>query len=187
MELYIKSMVSLRCKMLVQEKLKELGVACGSVDLGMIEITQNITAEQREMLKKLLISSGLELLEDKKAILTEKIKQVIIDMVLNSDARVKYKFSHYLSEELGYDYNYLSSLFSSGKDITIEKYLILIKIERVKELLLYDELSLTEIAYEMHYSSVAHLSTQFKKITGLTPTYFKQLADYRTRIKIEDL
>ncbi len=187
MKLYIKNMVSLRCKMLVQEKLKELGLAWTSVDLGLIGIKKGITTEQREMLQKLLIGSGLELLEDKKAILTERIKHVIIDMLLNSDEEVKYKFSHYLSEKLDYDYNYLSALFSSMKGITIEKYLILLKIERVKELLLYDELSLTEISFQMHYSSVAHLSAQFKKITGLTPTYFKQLADHRTRISIEDL
>lgn len=187
MKLYIKSMVSLRCKMLVQENLKELGLECISVDLGMIEISQDITGKQREMFKKLLNNSGLELLEDKKAILIEMIKKVIIEMVLYSDEPLKYKFSHYLSEKIGYDYNYLSSLFSAGKDITIEKYFILLKIERVKELLLYDELSLTEISYKMHYSSVAHLSSQFKKVTGLTPTYFKQLADYRTRIHIEDL
>jgi AraC-like DNA-binding protein len=180
-------MVSLRCKMLVQAEIENLGFELVSVDLGMIEINQDITREQREILQKALFSSGLSLLEDKKAILAERIKNLIIKVVHNSDEQVKYKFSHYLSEELGYDYNYMANLFSSEKGITIEKYFIKHRIERVKELLLYDELSLKEISYRMHYSSVAHLSAQFKKVTGITPTYFKRLANYRTRIPLEDL
>ena len=187
MKLYIKNMVSLRCKLLVTEELQKLGVSNPSVDLGMIELTQDITREQHKKLQEALICSGLELMENKNAILIEKIKNTIIEMVHYSDEYVKYKFSNYLSEKLGYDYAYLANLFSSAKGITIEKYIILNKIERVKELLLYDELSLKEIAYKMHYSSVAHLCTQFKKMTGLTPSHFKELAQHRKRIAIEDL
>lgn len=187
MNLYIKNMVSLRCKLLVEGTLTNLGYKCTSVELGRVVINQKIKKEQRETLNSTLSDSGLELLQDKKAILVELIKNAIIDLVLHSNEQMKYKFSHYLSEKLGYDYNYLSNLFSSEKGITIEKFIISVKIEHVKELLLYDELSLTEISYKLHYSSLAHLSTQFKKITGLTPTYFKQLADYSKRISIEDL
>ncbi len=187
MKLFIKNMVSLRCKLLVKEELTKLGIRYLSVDLGTIELDQDITLEQLEKLQKALIYSGLELMEDKNAILVEKIKNTIIEMVHYSDEYVKYKFSNYLSENLGYDYAYLANLFSSVKGITIEKYIILNKIEHVKELLLYNELSLKEISYKMHYSSVAHLCTQFKKITGLTPTYFKQLAQHRKRIAFEDL
>ena len=187
MKLFIKNMVSLRCKMLVTEELHKLGVKDLAVDLGVVELNQKITQEQHVKLQKALISSGLELMEDKNAILVEKIKNIIIETVHYSDDRVKIKFSNYLSEKLGYDYAYLANLFSSVKGVTIEKYIILNKIEHVKELLLYDELSLKEISYKMHYSSVAHLCTQFKKITGLTPTYFKQLAQHRKRIAIEDL
>jgi YesN/AraC family two-component response regulator len=187
MKLYIKNMVSLRCKLLVAEELNMLEMSYLSIDLGMIELKEDITIEQRELLQKALSRSGLELMEDKNAILVEKIKNTIIEMVHYSDEYVKYKFSNYLSEKLGYDYAYMASLFSSVKGITIEKYIILNKIEHVKELLLYDELSLKEMSFKMHYSSVAHLCTQFKKVTGLTPTYFKQLARHRTRIAIEDL
>lgn len=187
MKLYIKHMVSLRCKLAVREELRNLGIGYLSIDLGVVELNQDITHVQRVKLQKALIGSGLELMEDKNAILIERIKITIIEMVHFSDEYLKYKFSNYLSEELGYDYAYLANLFSSVKGITIEKYIILNKIERVKELLLYDELSLKEISYKMHYSSVAHLSTQFKKTTGLTPTYFKQLAQHRQRIAIEDL
>lgn len=187
MKLYVKHMVSLRCKMFVKEELKKLGLHSVCLELGMVEIHQDITSEQHEFLRKALRSSGLELMEDKKAILVEKIKQVIIEMIHNSDEYVRYKFSSFLSEKLGYDYIYLANLFSSENVTTIEKYIILNKIERVKELLLYDELSLKEITFKMHYSSVAHLSSQFKKITGLTPTYFKQLAEHRRRIPIEEL
>ncbi len=187
MKLYFKYMVSLRCKMLVQEELRKLGLQCASVELGMVEINHDITIEQRTMLQKALISAGLELLDDQKIILVEKIKNVIIEMVHNSDEYIKHKFSIYLSDKLGYDYTYLANLFSSVKGFTIEKYIIINKIERVKELLLYNELNLKEISFKMHYSSVAHLSTQFKKNTGITPTYFKQLADHKKRIAVEDL
>ena len=187
MKLYIKNMVSRRCKMLVTEELQKLGIEHLSVELGMIELSREISHEQRKKLQEALIGSGLELMEDKKAILTERIKRTVIVMVHYSDEYVKYKFSNYLSEKLGYDYAYLANLFSSETGATIEKYIIRHKIERVKELLLYDELSLKEISYKMHYSSVAHLSAQFKRNTGLTPTHFKQMTQHRKRIAIEDL
>ncbi len=187
MKLYIKNMVSRRCKMFVTEELQKLGLGYLSVELGMIELSREISPEQRKKLQEALIGSGLELMEDKKAILTERIKRTVIVMVHYSDEYVKYKFSNYLSEKLGYDYAYLANLFSSETGATIEKYIIRHKIERVKELLLYDELSLKEISYKMHYSSVAHLSAQFKRNTGLTPTHFKHMTQHRKRIAIEDL
>ena len=180
-------MVSLRCKLFVKEELHKLGVGYLSVDLGMIELNHEITPEQREKFKKALICSGLELMEDKNAILVERIKNTIIEMIHNSDEYVKYKFSNYLSEKLDYNYEFLAGLFKSEQGITIESYIILNKIERVKELLLYGDLSLKEISYKMHYSSVAHLSNQFKKITGITSTHFIKLAQHRKRIAIEDL
>lgn len=180
MKLYIKYMVSLRCKMLVKEELKKLGITRVSVDLGMVEIQEGITDEQLETFAKNLKKSGLELLDDKKNILVEKIKSVIVDEV------PKVNDSDYISEKLGYDYTYLSNTFSEVKGTTIQHFIIMHKIERAKELLLYDELTLTEIAHKLHYSSVAHLSNQFKKITGLTPTYFKELKEKREK-NLEDL
>ncbi|PAU94793.1 AraC family transcriptional regulator [Aliifodinibius salipaludis] len=181
MKLYIKYMVSLRCKMLVKDELKKLGIDCVSVDLGMVEIQDDITDEQLETFAKNLKKSGLELLDDKKNILVEKIKSVIVEMIHYEDEVPKVNDSDYISEKLGYDYTYLSNTFSEVKGMTIQQYIIMHKIERVKELLLYDELTLTEIAHQLHYSSVAHLSNQFKKITGLTPTYFKELKDKREK------
>ncbi len=169
MKLFVKYMVSLRCKMMVKEELKKLGLHYVRVDLGMVEILEDITPEQRENLSKNLMKSGLELLEDKKSILIEKIKNVIIDMIHYSDEIPEVNYSEYISEKLSYDYTYLSNIFSEVKGITIQQYIIFHKIERVKELILYDELSLSEIAYKLHYSSPAHLSNQFKKVTGLTP------------------
>jgi AraC-like DNA-binding protein len=179
-------MVSLRCKMMVKEELKQLGLNFVVVELGTIEILENLSADQRRQLKENLLKSGLELLDDKKSILIEKIKNVITEMVHYSDELPKVNYSDYISEKLGYDYTYLANTFSEVKGITIQQYIIIHKIERVKELLIYDELSLTEISYKMHYSSVAHLSNQFKKITGLTPTFFKQLKDKRKQ-NLEDL
>lgn len=186
MKLYIKYMVSLRCKMLVKEELKKLGIQCLAVDLGMVEIQDGISDKQLETLDKNLKKSGLELLDDKRNILVEKIKSVIVEMIHYEDELPKVNDSDYISEKLGYDYTYLSNTFSEVKGITIQQYIIMHKIERVKELLLYDELTLTEIAYKLHYSSVAHLSNQFKKITGLTPTYFKELKEKREK-NLEDL
>ena len=186
MKLYIKYMVSIRCKMLVKSELKNLGLHFIVVELGEIEIMENISAGQREQLKLALAQSGLELMDDQKASLIEKIKKVIIEMVHYADELPKIKNSDYLSEKLNYDYTYIANLFSEVAGITIEHYIIEHKIERVKELLLYDELNLTQISYKMSYSSVAHLSNQFKKVTGLTPSQFKQLKDKR-RKSLEDV
>jgi AraC-like DNA-binding protein len=179
MILYIKYMVSQRCKMVVKEELKRLGLHYVIVDLGMVEIMEDITQEQHDQLKANLKKSGLELLDDKKSILIERIKSVIIEMIHYDDEVPKVNYSDYISEKLGYDYTYLSNIFSEVKGTTIQHFIIVHKIEKVKELLLYGELNLTEISYLMHYSSVAHLSNQFKKITGLSPSYYKQLKDKR--------
>ncbi len=175
MKLYVKYMVSLRCKMMVKEELKNLGLHFVNVDLGIVEIMEDITREQHDQLKSALLRSGLELMDDKKAILIEKIQNVIIEMVHYSEEVPKVNFSDYLSEKLDHDYTYMANLFSETKGITIEHFIILHKIERVKELIIYDELNLSEIAWKLHYSSVGHLSYQFKKITGLTPSFFKLL------------
>ncbi|MCP1381890.1 helix-turn-helix domain-containing protein [Runella salmonicolor] len=179
MKLYIKYMVSLRCKMMVKEELKKLGVRYVTVDLGMVDILGEISSLQREKLKINLLKSGLELLDDRKSILIEKIKIVITEMIHYSDELPKVNYSDYISEKMGYDYTYLSNIFSEVKGITLQQFIIIHKIERVKELLLYDELNLTEIAYKLHYSSVAHLSNQFKKVTGLSPSFYKQLKQRR--------
>ncbi|HKR03556.1 MAG TPA: AraC family transcriptional regulator [Bacteroidia bacterium] len=179
MKLYIKYMVSIRCKMLVKEELKKLGLHFVTVDLGEVDIMENITSQQREQFKMALLKSGLELMDDKRAMLIEKIKNVIIEMVHYTDELPKINFSDFLSEKLDYDYTYLANLFSETEGTTIEQFILLHKIERVKELIIYDELNLTEIAWKLHYSSVAALSNQFKKITGLTPTFFKSLKHKR--------
>jgi len=179
-------MVSLRCKMVVKEELNKLGLHYVNVDLGTIDILENITDHQRDQLRENLKVYGLELLDDKRKIIIEKIKSVIIEMIHYSDEIPKVNYSDYISEKLGYDYTYLANTFSEVKGITIQHFIILNKIERVKELLLYDELNLTEISYMMHYSSVSHLSNQFKKITGLTPSYYKKLKEKRKE-NLEDL
>jgi AraC-like DNA-binding protein len=179
LKLYIKYMVSLRCKMLVKAELKNLGLQHSNIELGVVDIFGRITQEQREILKNKLLRSGLELLDDKRTILIEKIKNVIIEMVHYSEELPKVNYSDHISEKLGQDYTYLSNTFSEVKGITIQQYIIFHKIERVKELLLYDELTLTEISYQMQYSSVAHLSNQFKKVTGLTPSFYKRLKEKR--------
>jgi AraC-like DNA-binding protein len=168
-------MVSLRCKMMVKEELKKLGLRYVFVDLGVVEVLEDITQEQHDQLKINLLKSGLELLDDKKSILIERIKNVIIEMIHYMDELPKENYSDFISEKLNYDYTYLSNIFSEVKGITIQQFIIIHKIEKVKELLLYDELSLTEISYKLHYSSVAHLSNQFKKITGLSPSFYKSL------------
>lgn len=167
--------------MLVKSELEKLGLTCISVDLGTVEIKDEITDEQLETFNINLKKSGLELLDDKKNILVEKIKNVITEMIHCSDEVPEVNDSDYISEKLNYDYTYLSNTFSEVKGITIQQYIIQHKIEKVKELLIYDELTLTEIAYKLHYSSVAHLSNQFKKVTGLTPTYFKELKEKRKK------
>jgi AraC-like DNA-binding protein len=179
-------MVSNRCKLAVKEELKKLGLHFIVVDLGEVEIMEEMTLEQQQQLQRGLLASGLELMDDKKAVLIEKIKNVITEMIHHSEELPKVNYSDYISEKLDYDYTYLSNLFSEVKGITIQQFIIIHKIERVKELLFYDELNLTEISFKMHYSSVAHLSNQFKKITGLSPSAYKQLKDKR-RSSIEEL
>jgi AraC-like DNA-binding protein len=179
-------MVSNRCKMAVKEELRNLGLHFMVVDLGEVEIMENISMDQREHLKKALLNSGLELMDDKKAMLIEKIKNVIIEMVHHSNEIIKVNFSEFLSEKLNHDYTYLSNLFSEVQGTTIEQFIISHKTERIKELIIYGELNITEIAWKMGYSSVAHLSSQFKKVTGLSPSHFKQLKDKR-RSPIEEI
>lgn len=174
-------MVSFRCKLIVKDELKLLGIKHAQIELGSVELFESITEEQKEKLRIALLKSGLELMDDKKAILIEKIKNVITELIHYTDEVPKVNFSVFLSEKLGYDYTYMANIFSEVKGITIEHYIIAHKIERVKELLLYDEMNLTEISYIMNYSSVAHLSNQFKKVTGLTPTFFKKLKDKKRK------
>jgi AraC-like DNA-binding protein len=172
--------------MKVEEELKILDINYKNVDLGVIELFEEITYSDLVLLKKSLLTSGLVVIEDKRSILIEKIKTTIIEMVHHSEELPKVNYSDFLSEELGYDYTYLSNLFSDTKGITIQQFIIIHKIEKVKELMLYDSLTLTEIAHSLHYSSTSHLSNQFKKITGLSPSHFKRLQQFRIQ-NIENL
>ncbi len=186
MKIFIKYMVSNRCKLAVKEVLKNLGLHFIVVDLGEVEIMEDLSQEQRAQLKANLLLSGLELMDDRRGILIERIKNAIIEMVHHADENLKTNFSDYLSEKLHYDYTYLANLFSEVQGTTIGQFIIAHKIERIKELITYGELNISEIAWKMNYSSVAHLSNQFKKMTGLTPTHFKQLKDKR-RSPIEEV
>lgn len=186
MKLYIKYMVSNHCKIAVKDELKKLGLHYIVVDLGEIEIMEDLSADQREQLKVSLLTAGFELMDDKRAILIEKIINVIIEMVHHKSELIKINFSDFLTEKLNHDYTYLSNMFSEVKGITIQQFIIIHKVERIKELLMYDELNLTEISYLLNYSSVAHLSNQFKKITGLSPSHFKLLKD-KKRIPLEEI
>jgi AraC-like DNA-binding protein len=179
-------MVSNRCKLAVKEALKALGLHFIVVDLGEVEIMENISAEQRGQLTSSLHESGLELMDDKRAVLIEKIKNAVVEMIHHTDELIKVNFSDFLSKKLDHDYTYLANLFSAVQGTTIEQFIIAHKVERIKELIIYDELNITEIAWKMNYSSVAHLSNQFKKVTGLSPSHFKQLRGKR-RSPIEDI
>ena len=172
-------MVCIRCQMVVKSELEKLGLHYIDVKIGEADIIEHILPEQIQLLDIALKKSGLLLMDNKRSILVEKIKSAIIEMVHYSNEQIKVNLSDYLSEKLSHDYTYLANLFSEVKGITIEKFYLGHKIERVKELIVYDELNLTEIAFKMHYSSVGHLSNQFKKVTGLTPTHFKQLKNKR--------
>ena len=172
-------MVSARCKSAVKDVLTKLNLHFIMVDLGEIDIMETLTPLQRTELKSKLQKSGLELMDDKRAILIEKIKNAVVEMVHHADEMIKVNFSDYLGEKLNHDYTYLANLFSETQGTTIEQFVISHKVERIKELIIYGELNITEIAWKMNYSSVAHLSNQFKKVTGLTPTHFKQLKDKR--------
>ncbi len=172
-------MVCIRCKIVVKSELERLGLHYTTVDLGEAEITDTVSDDQLESLKVALEMTGLELMDDKKYILVEKIKTTIIELIYYNNEEIKINLSDYLSEKLDHNYTYLSNLFSDVKGTTIEQFYLANKIERVKELLVFDELNLTEIAWKLHYSSVAHLSNQFKKMTGLTPSHFKNLRSKR--------
>lgn len=176
MILYVKNMVCIRCKLVLKSELKALGIHYRHLELGEVEVVGGLSTDQLEQLDIGLRKSGLELLVDKRARLIEKIKGIIIELIHYSEEEIKVNFSNYLAEKLNYDYTYLSNLFSEVHGTTIEQFIIKHKIERVKELLVYNELNLSEIAWKLHYSSVQHLSNQFKKITGLTPTFFKNLS-----------
>ncbi|MBA3828595.1 MAG: helix-turn-helix transcriptional regulator [Taibaiella sp.] len=170
-------MVCIRCKLVVKEELEKAGIDYNLVELGEVEVRENLTPEQHAKVKTALMKIGLELMDDKKSVLIQRIKKVIVEMVHYTEEPLKINFSEYLAQVLNHDYTYLANLFSEVQGTTIEKFIIAHKIERVKELLVYNELTLTEIAYLLHYSSVAHLSNQFKKVTGLTPTHFKKLKE----------
>jgi AraC-like DNA-binding protein len=186
LKLYIKYMVSDRCKSEVKEKLRKLGLHFIIVDLGEIEIMEKISGERLENLRVALLSSGFELIDRTRAIMIERIINVIIQMIHYTDEMIKVNFSDYLSEKLDHDYNYMSKIFSEVRGITIQQFIIIHKVEKIKELLLYNELNLTEISYKLNYSSVAHLSNQFRKITGLSPSEFKHLKN-KKRIPIEEI
>ena len=164
---------------MVQSELENLGLSYTNIELGTVETIEELSQHQRQELKSNLALSGLELLEDKKNILINKVKNVIVEMVHYNDEVLRVNYSDYISEKLGYDYTYLSNLFSELNGNTIQQFIIMHKIERAKELMLYDELNLTEIAYKLHYSSVAHLSNQFKKVTGQTPSFYKKIGKKR--------
>lgn len=168
-------MIGLRCKKLVKDELKKLGIRYVMLDFGMVEILEEISEEKRVQFRGNLLKSGLELLDDKRSILIERIKNVIIKMIHYTDEIPKTNYSSFISEKLEYDYTYLANTFSEVTGTTIQHYIIDHKVERIKELLLYDELNVREIANKLHYSSAAHLSTQFKKVTGLTPSFYKNL------------
>jgi AraC-like DNA-binding protein len=186
MTLYIKNMVCARCKMVVKTEFEKLGLQTISVELGEVELQDTLTESQKDILLKNLLALGFDIIDDKKSKTIEKIKNLIVDLVHHKNNDLKINLSDYLVENLNQDYSTLSNLFSEVENTTIEKYFISQKIEKVKELLIYNELSLSEIADMLNYSNVAHLSNQFKKITGFTPTYFKQLKD-KKRIQIENL
>lgn len=186
LKLHIKYMVSNRCKLAVKDELKKLGLHFIVVELGVVEIMETLQNDKRELLKKGLLNAGFELMDDKRAILIEKIKNIIVEMVHHTDANIKINFSDFLTEKLQHNYTYLANLFSEVQGTTIEQFIISHKVERIKELMIYGELNITEIAWKMGYSSVAHLSSQFKKVTGLSPSHFKKLKDKR-RSSIEDI
>lgn len=179
MKIYVKNMACESCKVVLRDALDELNIICYKIDLGEIETKHDVSDEDKVTLNKMIKKVGLELLEKKDGVLIEKIRKIMIDYVYNSDNKPKLKFSVLLAKELNYTYNYLANFFSEVEASTIEQYIIKLKIERVKELLILEEHTLSEIADKLHYSSVAHLSNQFKKSTGLSPTHFMELKEKR--------
>ena len=186
MKLHIRNMVSNPCKMIVKNELDRIGLNYQSISLGEVEMPNTPTKEEYRLLKAALIRFGLELMVNKKAMLIERIKNTIIHMVHYTDELPKVKNSNYISEKIEHDYTYLANVFSQETGMTIEHYIINHKIERAKELILYDELNLTEISYLLNYSSVAHLSRQFKQVTGLTASFFRN-APFDSRIALENV
>lgn len=186
MKLYVKNMACLSCKVFVKDALLEMDIHSVKVELGEIETKEEVSDEEKQQLNKLIKKVGLELLESKHGILIEKIRKIIVDYVYHSEEKEIINFSDLLSQKLNYSYSYLANFFSEVQATTIEQYVIAMKIERIKELIIFGEDTLTEIADKMHYSSVAHLSAQFKKVTGLTPSHFRELKKKR-RIAIQDL
>lgn len=175
MKLHIKNMVCNRCIMVVETELTKLGLNPQSVTLGEVMLDKELNKDEKDAVRTRLESLGFELIDDKKSRLIEQVKNLIVKLIHHSDENLKVNLSDYLSQQLHHDYNYISNMFSEVEGTTIEKYFIAQKIEKVKELLVYDELTLSEIADKLNYSSVAHLSSQFKKVTGLTPSHFKQI------------
>lgn len=184
--MYIKNMVCDRCKMVVKQELTKLGIKPLRVDLGEVELNTELTETEYQKLSVTLKEYGFEIIEKSNNRIIEKIKNIIIELVHRSDETIKINYSAYLEEKLNKKYNYLSNLFSEIERITIEQFIIFQKIEKAKELLLYDELSLSEIADKLGYSSLAYLSSQFKKVTGSTPTHFKSLKD-KKRLSLDNL
>ena len=179
--LFIKNMVCNRCIMVVQNELEKLGLDFTNIKLGEVRLTKELSSNERNLLEEVLVPLGFEIIDDKKSRIIEKIKNIIIDLVHHQDNNTKNNLSDILSEKINHDYNYLSNLFSEVEGTTIEKYFIAQKVEKIKELLVYDELSLSEIAIRLNYSSVAYLSNQFKKVTGLTPSHFKQIREEKRK------
>ena len=179
-------MVCIRCQMVVKTELEKLGLRYVDVKIGEVNTIEDVPGDKLDQLDMALRKAGLMLMDDKKSILVEKIKGAVIELVHYTEEQIKTNLSDYLSEKINYDYTYLANLFTEVKGITIEKFYLTHKIEKVKELIVYDELTLSEIAYKLNYSSVSHLSNQFKKITGLTPSHFKKLKNKR-RQTLEDV
>lgn len=175
MILYVKNMVSERCKLFVEEELRNVGIRFVTVDLGIVDVIGGCSPEQLEELETRFKAVGLEVMVNRKSAIIEKIEATVKEMIHEMDEVPKVNYSDYISERLDHDYAHLSNIFSEAKGVTIQQYIIINKIERVKELLMYTELNLTEISYKLHYSSVAHLSNQFKKVAGRSPSSFKRL------------
>ncbi len=186
MKIYVKNMACLSCKLVVKEALEELKIESVKVDLGEIETKEDLTEAEIQQFNTKIRKAGLEILKNKQGAIIEKIRKVVVDYVYHTEEKIITNFSDYLSKKLDYNYTYLANLFSEIEASTIEQFVIAMKIERIKELIMFEDMTLTEIAYKLHYSSVAHLSAQFKKVTGLTPTHFKQLKKKR-RIAIQNL
>ncbi|MDQ6757273.1 MAG: AraC family transcriptional regulator [Bacteroidota bacterium] len=186
MKIFIKNMVSNRCKMIVKSELDNLGLEYNLLELGEVELIEKPSAVKNEELKMALLKWDFELMDNRKTILAERVKAVVIEMIHVSKEFPKTNYSDYISKKLLHDYTYLSNVFSEVENITIEHFIIAHKIEKVKELLLYDEYNITEIANMLNYSNVAHLSNQFKKVTGFTPTFFKAMKN-KSRTSLEDI